>query len=57
MHTTICNIEIPELTLTMISSTVTEPLSGLLGWLLVSKLSEQGLNTYWRDTQMIVTNS
>lgn len=38
-----------ECTLTMNSSTVTEPVSGCLGWVFVSKATEQGLNTYWTE--------
>lgn len=47
---TFLKIVINECTLTMTSSTVTEPLSGLLGWVFVSKATEQGLNTYWTES-------
>lgn len=39
-------------TLTMTSSTITEPLSGWLAWVLVSKATEQGLNTCLKEKLM-----
>lgn len=40
------------LTLTMISSTNTEPLRGWLGLVFVSKVTEQGLKTYERTSKI-----
>lgn len=38
-------VDFAKRTLTMISSIVTEPLNGFWGWVLVSMVTEQGLNT------------